>query len=238
VRRSTPATPGLAKRLSAGPAGPSAALARAGFADPVVAAEVLREVQVLALTPALAGLDYASPRPAQAAIASLITARPRPQNPKIMHNGWRGAERPGQATVNGVSPPAQHVASSSRSPPRAGRDDGVLAGAASRIVADARQQGEKLSQADLADRLRALSPAMASRHLRRRDPERRHPPLFHRPGLHRAAEHRRANRITHRHPRGWRLRRRPRQPHRQPCLHRHESGPTHAAPGMDHDLAS
>jgi hypothetical protein len=51
-----------------GPAGLNAAPAprwpARGFAGPVVAAEVLREVQLLALTPALARLGYTSPRPA------------------------------------------------------------------------------------------------------------------------------------------------------------------------------
>jgi hypothetical protein len=36
---------------------------RAGFADPAVAAEVLRQVQVLTLTPTLATLDYTCTAP-------------------------------------------------------------------------------------------------------------------------------------------------------------------------------
>jgi len=55
-----------------------AALTRARFADPAAAAEVLRQVQVLTLTRALAGLDYTTPDTAQAALASLITPRPAP----------------------------------------------------------------------------------------------------------------------------------------------------------------
>jgi hypothetical protein len=50
-----------------------AALARAGFTDAAVAAEVLRHVQVLTMTTTLATLDYASARAAHAALATLIT---------------------------------------------------------------------------------------------------------------------------------------------------------------------
>jgi hypothetical protein len=57
------------------------ALTRARFADPGAAAEVLRQVQVLTLTRTLAGLDYATPDAAQAALASLITAEPDPAPP-------------------------------------------------------------------------------------------------------------------------------------------------------------
>jgi hypothetical protein len=50
-----------------------AALSRARFTDPAVAAEVLRQVQVLTLTRTLAGLDYATPDDAEQLLASLIT---------------------------------------------------------------------------------------------------------------------------------------------------------------------
>jgi len=53
-----------------------AALTRAHFADPAVAVEVLRQVQVLTLTQTLASLDYATPADAQAILASLITRGP------------------------------------------------------------------------------------------------------------------------------------------------------------------
>jgi len=53
-----------------------AALVRARFADPGVAADVLRQVQVLTLTQVLAGLDYSTPDHARAALASLITPGP------------------------------------------------------------------------------------------------------------------------------------------------------------------
>ena len=51
-----------------------AALTRARFTDPAVAAEVLRLVQVLSLTQTLARLDYATPDHAQQVLASLITS--------------------------------------------------------------------------------------------------------------------------------------------------------------------
>jgi len=66
------------------------ALTRAGFADPATATAILRQVQVLTMTTALARLDYHSPDAAQAAIASLITAPP--------------AAKPGQAPL-----PAPHT---------------------------------------------------------------------------------------------------------------------------------
>ena len=50
-----------------------AALIRSRFSAPDVAAEVLRQVQVLTMTATLAQLDYGGPEGAQAAIASLIT---------------------------------------------------------------------------------------------------------------------------------------------------------------------
>jgi hypothetical protein len=49
-----------------------AALSRARFTDPVIAAEVLRQVQVLTLTRTLAQLDYATPDSAEALLAGLI----------------------------------------------------------------------------------------------------------------------------------------------------------------------
>ena len=52
------------------------ALTRANFADPAVAAEVLRQTQVLTRTRDLALLDYTAADPAYAVLASLITAEP------------------------------------------------------------------------------------------------------------------------------------------------------------------
>ena len=56
-----------------------AALIRAGFSDPAVAADVLRQVQVLTRTAHLARLDYTTAEPARDAIASLIAADPLPE---------------------------------------------------------------------------------------------------------------------------------------------------------------
>lgn len=52
------------------------ALTRARFTDLGVAAEILRQVQVLTLTRTLAGLDYTTAGQAQAVLASLITIGP------------------------------------------------------------------------------------------------------------------------------------------------------------------
>jgi hypothetical protein len=52
------------------------ALTRAGFADPDIAAQVLRQVQVLALTPRLARLNYDTAEAARTVVASLITPGP------------------------------------------------------------------------------------------------------------------------------------------------------------------
>jgi len=58
------------------------ALTRAGFADPAIAVAVLRQVQVLTMTAALARLDYRTADAAQAAITNLIAtpaaAKPGP----------------------------------------------------------------------------------------------------------------------------------------------------------------
>jgi hypothetical protein len=70
-----------------------AALTAAGFADPVVAAEVLGRVQVLTMTTALATLDYASAEAAHAAIRSMITSGTLPgpvQLPTPAHDADSG----------------------------------------------------------------------------------------------------------------------------------------------------
>lgn len=60
------------------------ALTRAGFADPGIAAEVLRQVQVLTLTPQLASLDYSTAEAARQAVASLIAPGPPAMRPGVM----------------------------------------------------------------------------------------------------------------------------------------------------------
>jgi hypothetical protein len=151
-----------------------AALTRAGFADPAVAADVLRQVQVLTRTPDLARLDYATAAPAQAAIASLITARP-PAPPPVTegdgpsriiqrHQAVNGhaANWPGE--TSSACAPAGAAASAPDSAGQghgrrvaAGRDarlDPGLIAAAARILAEAARHGGKLSQKALGDRLR------------------------------------------------------------------------------------
>ena len=129
------------------------ALTRAGFADPAIAAEVLRQVQVLTMTTALARLDYRTADAAQAAITSLIASPTLPtQGPE---NGTP------TAPVNG------HAA---RSHPRAsagaGDRDVELVAAATRIVAGTRHDGGRLSQAALAARLRRDGYTVANNRLR------------------------------------------------------------------------
>lgn len=84
-----------------------AALTRAGFADPQIAAEVLRQLQVRTLTPALAGLDYTTPAAARTVLANLITApTPAPQRhgAPTMPNGSRALRHPPQSSRPAVPP--------------------------------------------------------------------------------------------------------------------------------------
>ena len=83
------------------------ALTRAGFADQAIAAEVLRQVQVLTRTRDLARLDYTTAEAAQAAIAALITSGPPATPPAPAASGacpgpasW---SRPA-AGINGTAP--------------------------------------------------------------------------------------------------------------------------------------
>ncbi len=120
------------------------ALTRAGFTDPAVAAAVLGQVQVLAMTATLARLDYSSADAGQAAIASLITS-PAPA-------------APGPDT----DAPAGHPTA----PGDADGRDAQLVAAATRIVAAALQAGDHLSQAALASRLRREGYTVANGRLR------------------------------------------------------------------------
>jgi hypothetical protein len=72
------AKPGLiaARRVRRAERRAQVALTRVLFADPAVAVEVLRQIQVLTLTQTLARLDYANPGDAHAILASLITRGP------------------------------------------------------------------------------------------------------------------------------------------------------------------
>jgi len=182
-----------------------AALSRARFTDPTVAAEVLRQLQVLTLTRTLAGLDYATPDHAQQLLASLITSgtatapavggqispasparQPRSLSGNVTFNGHPGVPSingaslapPISATSDGLAAPAppgtRHPASlavfpapRSRSHPHGpAGGDGSVVDVAARIVADARLQGVRLSQAGLARQLRAQGYRIANDRLR------------------------------------------------------------------------
>jgi Protein of unknown function (DUF2637) len=87
TRPSTMATRrvGLAERRA------HTALIRTGFADPAIAAEVLRQVQVLTRTRELALLNFTTAETAQAAIASLIAVgAPSCQWPSYGPRWWPG----------------------------------------------------------------------------------------------------------------------------------------------------
>jgi hypothetical protein len=121
------------------------ALARAGFADPAIAAAVLRQVQVLTSTVALARLDYRTPDAAQAAIGNLIAspvvAKPEPE-PDHQENS-----QPEEAADTGDR-------------------DAQLLTAAARIVAVTNRDGGRLSQAALAEKLRGEGYTVANNRLR------------------------------------------------------------------------
>jgi hypothetical protein len=166
-----------------------AALARAGFTDAAVAAEVLRHVQVLTMTTTLATLDYASARAAHAALASLITpATGQPGLTTLQPERDRQDQQP-HPNPPTASPEThlapQHAATSEPAPPPApatafpasaattagngtqppasdtGRD-GELVEAARQIAASATRDGGRLSQAALAERLRGEGWAIAN----------------------------------------------------------------------------
>jgi len=172
-----------------------AALIRAGFADQATAVQVLRQVQVFTRTQDLARLDYTTAEAAQAAIAALITFGPpaEPPGPLViplgsamtvadqdgispnLASGINGtaagqvpsAGQPGPAlrpptpaTASGG--PASNEAAASQDPDQ----DGQLIAHAVRIVADARQNGERLSQKALGDRLRRDGHRVANHALR------------------------------------------------------------------------
>jgi hypothetical protein len=88
------------------------ALTRAGFADPDIAAQVLRQVQVLALTPRLARLNFDTAEAARTVVASLITPGPAAMPPDVTpakhdtpadsaHRSTARHSRPAAAGLNG-----------------------------------------------------------------------------------------------------------------------------------------
>jgi hypothetical protein len=173
-----------ARRVRAAERRAQAAFTRAGFADPDIAASVLRQVQVLARTPELALLDYSTAAPALAAIANLIS--PGPQAGPVQSQGpARGSLQPADSPDGPVSgQPA-----GSRNAPAAGKCgagessvpilalttaagsqdaglDGQLVAAAAAVIAEARQAGTRLSQKAMADRLRSDGRRVANESLR------------------------------------------------------------------------
>jgi Protein of unknown function (DUF2637) len=145
------------------------ALTRAGFADPATATAVLRQVQVLTMTAALARLDYHTADAAQAAITNLIAA------PAAAEPGSGTAARTGypaaQDGTAGTNPPPQRASGNQiNGQPHdmggLGDRDAQLAAAATRIVAAAVRDGGRLSQATLADKLRRQGYTVANNRLR------------------------------------------------------------------------
>jgi Protein of unknown function (DUF2637) len=173
-----------------------AALIRAGFTDQAIAVQVLRQVQVFTRTRDLARLDYTTAEAAQAAIAALITPEPPAEPPGrlVMPPGSAmpvaaqdGMSRNPASGINGTTvvqvplagqpspalrPPAPATASegtAAGNEAAASQDpdqDGQLIADAVRIVADARQNGERLSQKALGDRLRRDGHRVANHALR------------------------------------------------------------------------
>jgi hypothetical protein len=129
-----------------------AALARAGFADAFVAADVLRHVQMLTTTATLALLDYTTPDEARAAIASMITVDALPASG--MSEDAQDLPVEGPHTARTDDPGAEEDDGSPLENDSAGADDARLVEAARRIAADAALDGVRLSQTALADRLR------------------------------------------------------------------------------------
>jgi hypothetical protein len=117
------------------------ALARAGFADPAIAAAVLRQVQVLTMAATLASLDYRTADAAYAAIASLIASSAAPL-------------------------PAPDARDRTQEDVFGADQDAELIAAASRIVAKARQDGGRLSQVALGRELRGQGYTVANSRLR------------------------------------------------------------------------
>ncbi len=164
-----------------------AALIRAGFSDPAVAADVLRQVQVLTRTAYLARLDYTTAEPARDVIASLITADmpPGPASPARSPAVPGGAPRslppradvpaapglpgqppPGPMPAQETEPADSQQAAGDHDETHDGDYDGEIIAAAAGILAEARQQGERLSQKALGGKLRRDGYRVANHSLR------------------------------------------------------------------------
>ena len=161
-----------------------AALIRVGFGDSAIAADVLRQVQVLTRTAHLALLDYTTPDAARDIIASLITAGPPgPASPVLSPAAPGGTSRslpspaavpaapvlPGRPLPGPGGIPARETAPADSGHAAAGRDahrDGEIVAAAAGILAEARRHGERLSQKTLGGKLRRDGYRVANRSLR------------------------------------------------------------------------
>lgn len=126
------------------------ALARTGFFETTTAVDVLRRVQILTMPRTLADLDYRSPEAAKEAIESLITV-----SPELL----RGRTSIGVPSLQRDMPGGLPWV-------RAHGLEASLVVMAQRIVADCHQRGIHLSQADLAERLRAEGCSFANDRLR------------------------------------------------------------------------
>ena len=185
--RDRAARPGAlaARRARAAERRAHAALIRAGFDNPAIAADVLRQVQILTRTVHLARLDYTTAEAARDVIASLITAvpPPGPASPAMSPAAPGSAPRslPPTAAVPAIpSLPAHSLPAPGRVPPQetasahsqqtAGDqdadDDREIVAAAAGILAEARQHGERLSQKALGGKLRRDGYRVANRSLR------------------------------------------------------------------------
>jgi hypothetical protein len=172
-----------ARRACAAERRAHAALIRAGFSDPAVAADVLRQVQVLTRTAYLARLDYTTAEPARDVIASLITAHMPPgpaspaPSPAVPGNaprslppaadvptapGLPGQPLPGPTPAQETEPADSQQAAGDHDEDH----DGEIIAAAASILADARQHGERLSQKTLGRRLRRDGYRVANHSLR------------------------------------------------------------------------
>ena len=162
----------------------NAALIRAGFSDPAVAADVLRQVQVLTRTAYLARLDYTTAEPARDVIASLITVGlpPGPAAPALppaVPVGMPGSLPPAAAVVAAPGQPLPGPAPAQEAEPADGQQnagdcgadvdgeqDGEITAAAAGILAEARRHGERLSQKALGGKLRRDGYRVANHSLR------------------------------------------------------------------------
>jgi hypothetical protein len=165
-----------------------AALSRAGFSDPAVANDVLRQVQVLTRTAYLARLDYTIAEPARDAIASLITADPPPGpaspalSPAVPGSaptrslpptaavpaapGLPGQPLPGPAPAQETEPADSQQGAGDHNANVDGDHDSEIIAAAAGILAEARQHGERLSQKALGGKLRRDGYRVANHSLR------------------------------------------------------------------------